>query len=124
MALSQKKVSDLPKFLKIKPISHDALEKMGFSWNKDGDGEYIVRDKFVLISQEEANNYLNATNELYKMYESGAEYVMKHSLFDVLDIPPSLVSQIKYTWENERENHLYGRFDLIGGIDDKHKKLI
>jgi len=114
----------MPKFLEIKPINQDALEKMGFSWHRDKDGEYIVRDKFVVISPQEAKAYVNATNELYKMYECGAEYVIKNKLFDLLDIPPTLVSQIQYSWENERKNHLYGRFDLSGGIDDKPIKHI
>lgn len=114
----------MPKFMNVKPISKDALEKMGFSWHKDGDGEYIVRDKFVAITKQEAQEYVNATNELYTMFEKAAAYVIKNSLFDALDIPPSLVSQIQYSWENERENHLYGRFDLSGGIDDKPIKLI
>ena len=58
------------------------------------------------------------------MYKQGAEYVIKNNLFELLDIPKSLVEHIKYSFENERENHLYGRFDLSGGIDAKDIKLI
>jgi len=52
VALSQKRIHSLPKFLDIKPIPQNALEKMGFSWHKDEDGEYIVRDKFVVITSQ------------------------------------------------------------------------
>jgi len=58
------------------------------------------------------------------MYEKGAEYVIQNKLFDALDIPASLVGQIKESWKKERNNHLYGRFDLSGGIDDAPIKLI
>jgi len=112
------------KFVKIKPISKDALEKMGFSWHRDGDGEYIVADKLICISKDEAEAYYKVTNELYKMYEVGAQYVIDNELFEELDIPPSLVLEIKKSWREERENHLYGRFDLSGGLDNKPIKLI
>ena len=97
---------------------------MGFSWHKDGDGEYIVRDKFIELSPQEVEAYEKATNELYAMYEQGAEYVVQNNLFDALDIPASLVELIKESWESERAHHLYGRFDLSGGIDGAPIKLI
>ena len=114
----------MPKFVDIAPISQEYLEQMGFSWHKDGDGEYVVRDKFIELSSAEAEAYERAVNTLYAMYEKGAEYVIENKLFDALDIPGSLVEQICYSWENERSNHLYGRFDLSGGIDGAPIKLI
>lgn len=114
----------MPNFLEIAPISKESLEMMGFTWHVDSDGEYIVREKLVVLSEEEVQAYYNATNELYEMYEKGAEYVIENELFDELDIPPKLISFIKESWQNERENHLYGRFDLSGGIDGKPIKLI
>ena len=114
----------MPNFLDIEPISKDYLEKMGFTWHIDSDGEYIVRDKLIVLTQEEVQAYHDASNELYSMYEKGAQYVVENELFEALDIPPSLVPLIKESWKNERENHLYGRFDLSGGVDSKPIKLI
>ncbi|MEA2072405.1 MAG: glutathionylspermidine synthase family protein, partial [Campylobacterota bacterium] len=114
----------MPNFLDIEPISKDSLEKMGFTWHIDSDGEYIVRDKLIALTQEEVQAFHDASNELYSMYEKGAQYVVENELFEALDIPPSLVPLIKESWKNERENHLYGRFDLSGGIDSKPIKLI
>ncbi|MDQ7068307.1 MAG: glutathionylspermidine synthase family protein [Sulfurimonas sp.] len=95
-----------------------------FSWHKDEDGEYIVRDRVIKVTQEEATAYERAANDIYKMYEAGAEYVIENNLFSDLDIPPSLVEPIKKSWKTQRENHLYGRFDLSGGLDSKEIKLI
>ena len=114
----------MPKFVNIAAISQEYLEQMGFSWHKDGDGEYVVRDTFLELTAQEVQAYEKATNELYAMYEKGAEYVIENNLFEALDIPASLVEQICYSWKNERNNHLYGRFDLSGGIDDAPIKLI
>ena len=36
----------------------------------------------------------------------------------------NLVEIIKNSWENDVHWHLYGRFDLAGGIDGKPIKLI
>jgi len=114
----------VPKFVDIEPISQNYLEEMGFSWHKDGDGEYIVRDRLIELSIEEVKAYEEAVNKIYEMYEKAAEYVIEYNLFDSLDIPPSLIEHIRYSWENERDNHLYGRFDLSGGIDGAAIKLI
>lgn len=114
----------MPTFFPIKPISKDALDKMNYTWHNDEDGEYILKTAVISLSEKEAQAYHNASNEIYKMYEKGAQYVIQNNLFDALDIPPSLIPYIKESWQNERENHLYGRFDLSGGIDDKPIKLI
>jgi len=114
----------MPKFLEIKPVDTAYLEKIGFSWHRDISQDYIVQEKLLVISHQEADAYENAANEIYKMYESGAQYVIKNNLFDALDIPPHLVESIKKSWIDERDNHLYGRFDLSGGIDGEDIKLI
>ena len=114
----------MPKFLEIKATPKEYLDRMAFTWHKDGDGEYVVRDKLLIVSEEEAQAYIDASNELYEMYEAGAAYVVEHELFEALDIPPSLVDAIKESWRSERGNHLYGRFDLSGGIDAQPIKLI
>nr|WP_275756734.1 glutathionylspermidine synthase family protein [Sulfurimonas sp. SAG-AH-194-C21] len=114
----------MPKFIDIKEIPKEHLDAMGYTWHIDEDGEYLVKDKFILLTQDEVDAYKNAGDALYEMYEKSAEYVIKNNLFNRLDIPQNLVELIKYSFEHERENHLYGRFDLSGGIDDKAIKLI
>jgi len=111
-------------FFPIKPISKDALDKMNYTWHNDEDGEYILKTAVIAVSEEEIQEYYDASNKLYEMYEKGAEYVIKNNLFEALDIPVTLIPHIKESWKNERDNHLYGRFDLSGGVDDKPIKLI
>ena len=114
----------MPKFIAIEPLEREPLDKIGFTWHKDEDGEYIIKDKLIALSEVEAEAYYKAADELYTMYEAGAEYVIKNSLFELLDIPSNLIAPIKKSWRDERENHLYGRFDLSGGIDEQPIKLI
>lgn len=109
---------------RVNPLNDTALEELGFSWHTDSDGTKYVSDELVVISSEEAEAYYNAVNELYDMYVEAAEYVIENDLFFELGIPFNLVDTIKKSWENDVHWHIYGRFDLAGGIDNKPIKLI
>lgn len=108
----------------VKALSDTTLEELGFSWHTDLDGSKYVSDQLVTISQTQAEAYYNAANEVYDMYVEAAEYVIENDLFFELGIPFNLIDPIKKSWENDVHWHIYGRFDLAGGIDDKPIKLI
>lgn len=110
--------------VKVKPIDNETLDEIGFSWHTDTDGTSYVADELVQVSADEAEAYYKAGNELYDMYTEAAEYVIENDLFFELGIPFNLVETIKKSWENDVHWHLYGRFDLAGGIDGKPIKLI
>ena len=110
--------------LKVKAIDDETLDEIGFSWHTDTDGSSYVADELVEISSAEAEAYYVAANELYDMYVEAAEHVIENDLFFELGIPFNLVEMIKKSWENDVHWHLYGRFDLAGGIDGKPIKLI
>ena len=114
----------MSRFVEIEPIKRELLEGVGCSWSEDPDGDYIVRDRLLTITKEEAEAYEKAGNALYAMYEEGAAYVIEHNLFAELDIPEFLIDEIKRSFIEERGNHLYGRFDLSGGIEGQEIKLI
>lgn len=109
---------------KVSPLTTDYLEKIGFSWHTDPDNTPYVADELIEVSQSECEAYYNATNELYDMFVAAAQYVIDNNLFHELGIPFNLVELIKKSWENDVHWHLYGRFDLAGGLDGKPIKLI
>lgn len=109
---------------KLKPLSDEYLESIGFVWHTDSDNSSYVSDEIVVINENEANAYYDAVNELYDMYAQAGQYVIDNNLFHELNIPFNLVEVIKESWENEVHWHLYSRFDLAGGIDGKPIKLI
>lgn len=109
---------------KIKPLDNNYLESIDFSWHTDLDNTPYISDELVLVSKEECEAYYNAGNELYEMYIAAAEHVIKNNLFHEIGIPFNLIDIIKNSWENEVHWHLYGRFDLAGGLDGKPIKLI
>jgi glutathionylspermidine synthase len=109
---------------KTEPLEVSYLESLGFVWHTDSDESSYVSDELVVISEAEAEAYYEAANKLYDMFVEAGEYVIENDLFHEIGIPFNLVDSIKESWENDVHWHLYGRFDLAGGIDGKPIKLL
>ena len=112
------------KLKKINPLDNGYLESIGFGWHTNLDGSRYIADELVSITDDEAEKFYEAANELYDMYVAAAKHVIDNDLFHELGIPFNLVDIIKASWENDVHWHIYGRFDLAGGIDGKPIKLI
>lgn len=112
------------KLKKIQSLTNEYLESIGFTWHTDTDKTSYISDEVVSISENEAEAYYEATNELYDMFCEAAQHVIDNNLFHELDIPFNLVEIIKASWDDDVHWHLYGRFDLAGGLDGKPIKLI
>lgn len=108
----------------IKVPDNAFLEQIGFYWHTDPDQTPYVAGEIVDVTPEEADAYYEAVNELYDMFAEAGDYVVEHELFHELGIPFNLVDAVKMSWENDVHWHLYGRFDLAGGLDGKPIKLI
>jgi len=112
------------KLQKLNKLNNKYLESIGFNWHTDIDNTSYISDEFITLTELEAESFYDATNELYDMYCTAVQHVIDNNLFHDLNIPFNLVEIIKESWENDVHWHLYGRFDLAGGIDDKPIKLI
>jgi len=108
----------------IKAIDDRTLEEFGFGWHTDSDTTKYIANELVVLSDAEAEAYYEAVNELYDMYARAAQHVIDNNLFFDLGIPFNLIEPIKKSWENDVHWHLYGRFDLAGGIGGAPIKLI
>ena len=108
----------------ITPLTTEYLESLGFVWHTDSDETPYVADTLVVLTEAEAEAYYEAGNLLYDMFIEAAQYVIDNNLFHEIGIPFNLVEIIKESWENDVHWHLYGRFDLAGGIDGRPIKLL
>ena len=109
---------------KTTPLTTEYLESLGFVWHTDSDESPYIADELVVVSEAEAEAYYEAANTLYDMFVEAGDHVVENNLFHEIGIPFNLVEVIKESWENDVHWHLYGRFDLAGGIDDKPVKLL
>jgi len=112
------------KLRKIEAIDQAVLDNIGFEWHTDLDGTNYIADELVEVSEQDAEAYYEAVNSIYEMFIEAGDYVIENNLFHELGIPFNLVDVIKESWEADPHWHLYGRFDLAGGIDGKPIKLI
>lgn len=108
----------------LKPFNKDEFERMGLLWHTDLDNTEYISNELIQVSEAEAEAYYDACNELYDMYVEAASYVIENNLFYELDIPNSLIDSIIQSFEQDVHWHIYGRFDLAGGLDGKPIKLL
>lgn len=112
------------KLKKLVTPPQQSLRNAGWDWMLGEDTLPYITDDIVVVSEQEAEQYYEAANELYEMFIEAAQHVIDNNRFDELGIPENLVPIVKYSWDNDKQWHLYGRFDLSGGIDGKPIKLI
>jgi glutathionylspermidine synthase len=111
--------------LKNLTISPEAsLRSIGWNWMLGEDTLPYITNEMVIVSETEAENYFDAANELYEMYIVAAQHAIDNERYSELGIPENLIELIEDSWENDANWHIYGRFDLSGGIDGKPIKLI
>lgn len=124
VALAHQALEAKMRFLPIKPVDTNYLESLGFTWHTDTDETSYIANELLIITPKEAEAFYNAGNELYGMFIEAAQYVIDNNLFHELGIPFNLINLIKQSWEDDVHWHLYGRFDLAGGIDGMPIKLL
>ncbi len=107
------------------PIPPDErLERLGWDWmNTDHVSAYFP-DEVLVLSQAEVDAYQEAGDTLYDMLIEAGQYVLDNGLLEELGIPRSMHRMIRQTWDDDRNLHLFGRFDLAGGIGGKPIKML
>lgn len=111
--------------IKTLPTAPEAqLRQIGWDWMLGSDTLPYLTHELVSINQTEAQAYYDAANDLYELFVEAGQAVIDQERFAELGIPENLIELIKLSWNDDRHLHLYGRFDLAGGIDGKPIKLI
>ncbi len=108
----------------VEPLSKEYLESLGFVWHTDSDESSYIANELVVLSESEAEAYYESVNELYDMFVAAGDYIVDNNLFHEVGIPFNLVDIVKKSWDSDIHWHLYGRFDLAGGVDGEAIKLI
>ena len=111
--------------LKTLSIPPDAqLRNLGWDWMLGQDTLPYLTNEVAIVQPAEADAYYEAANELFEMLVAAGQHVIDENRFAELGIPDNLVELIKLSWDDDRQLHLYGRFDLAGGVAGQAIKLI
>ncbi len=113
----------MPETRAVEPLSRAVLEEIGMTWHTDSDGSSYIGEELVEVSEAEAEAYYAAANALYDMCVEAAGVVIAERRYTELGIPSNIIELIEGSWERD-DLHLYGRFDLAGGLDGLPIKLI
>lgn len=108
---------------KVTPVGAEIMEEVGFGWHTDDDGTPYIIPELVRVTPAEADAYYEAANTLYEMFAEAGQHIIDNDRFEELGIDENLVDMIRASWDDD-DWHVYGRFDLAGGIDGKPIKLI
>ncbi|MEZ4903973.1 MAG: glutathionylspermidine synthase family protein [Spirosomataceae bacterium] len=100
------------------------LRNVGWEWMLGQDTLPYLTKEVVKVKTFEAEAYYNAANELYEIFTEAAQHAIDHQLWQQMGIPDNLIELIQLTWNDDRHWHLYGRFDLVGGLGRQPIKLI
>lgn len=114
----------MPTLTSLPKAPDDQLRNLGWDWMLGQDTLPYLSNEVVVITSAEVDAYEEAANELFDMFVAAGQLVIDQNRFAELGIPDSLVELIKLSWDDDRNIHLYGRFDLAGGVDGKPIKLI
>ncbi|MDR6195774.1 glutathionylspermidine synthase family protein [Siphonobacter sp. SORGH_AS_0500] len=111
--------------IKTLPTSPETqLRQIGWDWMLGSDTLPYLTHELVSVNQTEAQAYYDAANDLYEMFVEAGQAVIDQHRFAELGIPENLIDLVKLSWNDDRHLHLYGRFDLAGGISGLPIKLI
>lgn len=111
--------------LKSLPLPPEkAMQAVGWQWMLGEDTVPYLVQEVVVVSEAEAEAYYEAAQTLYSMLVEAGQYAIDHHLLKEMGISDNLHELVKRSWEDDRQVHLYGRFDLAGGIDGQPIKLI
>ena len=92
------------------------LRNLGWDWMLGHDTLPYLTNEVVVVQAAQADAYYEASNELFEMFVAAGQHIIDHNRFAEAGIPDNLIELIKVSWDDDRHLHLYGRFDLAGGI--------
>ena len=90
----------------------ERVEKIGFGYHTDENNiPYWIENYYYSISEKEADQIFDATNELWEMCLNAVEHVIENNRLDEFKIPKFIQPYLINTWENDAPS-IYGRFDF------------
>jgi glutathionylspermidine synthase len=100
------------------------LRKRGLEWFAEGDNYDYFASELLYLEDRELSRFSQAAGELYDRLLLAAKKVGEQGLWKAAGIPANAVEAVDYSLRREWGNHLVGRFDFAGGLEDIPLKML
>lgn len=108
----------------IGQLSPKQLRKRGLEWFIEADNHDYLAPELIRLADHELTAFSQAAGELYELLLRAARKVGEQELWTAAGIPPNAVEAVDYSLRREWGNHLVGRFDFAGGLDEVSMKML
>ncbi|MEI6408999.1 MAG: glutathionylspermidine synthase family protein [Bacteroidota bacterium] len=108
----------------ISQLPNKVFQELGWDYFISEDAADYLTKELVVISDAEREAFYQAGNRLYELFAQAGEHILQHNLLNQLGIPRNLHDMIRLSWEDDRHLHLFGRFDVAGGVDGLPIKVL
>jgi glutathionylspermidine synthase len=112
------------RLIPAQPPTQDWLKKHQLEWFAKGDNATYLATRIVELSDVEISDFRQTTQSLYSLYLAAARFVDQTDRWENIGIPQAAVKLMRYSLEREKDYHIFGRFDLAGGLDGLPVKLL
>ncbi len=111
------------RFIEIRHIDRQSVPNY-ISWHHDQE-DYLC-DELVGFYQPEVDQIADISQKAFSLFELATDHMIRNDKLREIGIPKSMQKIIEYTWTRRIQKHrfMYGRFDLIGGLDGEPAKVI
>ncbi len=108
----------------IKRLPNNVFKDLGWDYFVSEEAADYLTKELLIISEAEGEAFYQAANECYDMLFKAVDKVIIENRLSELGIPKNLHEIIRLTWEDERQLHLFARFDFAGGLNGLPIKLL
>jgi len=108
----------------IQTVPDQVFRQLGWEYFISNEAENYLSTDMVQIDAAQQDTYAEAANTLYDIMVQTGEYILQKNLLRELGIPANMHELIRITWEDERNLHLFGRFDFAGGTSGLPVKML
>ncbi|MFD1467570.1 glutathionylspermidine synthase family protein [Hymenobacter caeli] len=101
--------------VKLLPLGGDvspAVHALGWDWALEDACQHYVAREAVLLAEADAETLLQTADTLYELLVQAIPDPLPDAFLQRLAVPANLWDAVRHSWHDERQWHLYGRFDL------------
>lgn len=108
----------------IGALNPKQLRKRGLEWFIEGDNHDYFAAELIRLADREISTFSQAAGEIYERLLQAARKVGEQELWEAAGIPANAVEAVDHSLRREWGNHLVGRFDFAGGLDEVPLKML